>query len=209
MYTENIEKIFMEEIREKKRTGNGSFHKRGKGVKHGMNGALKTPYHYMKEKDRKKLSGEVETYNMNEILSLQEFSEKDVETQKMLLTHWREEFPNSEIKKEMGMSNKPYYDLVEALDLPKKTRGGSRPNTGNRKAKIKTEVKENQKTEIKKEIEKEIEPPKIFHGLNLDYQGDYTAEQLSKILTKLQLITEGEENIFEVFISFKEKVKNH
>jgi hypothetical protein len=196
LYTEDIEKIFLQEIREKKRTGTGSFHKRGKGVKHGMNGALKTPYHYLKEKERKKLSGEVETYNMNVILSKEEFLQKDTETQKMLLTHWRETFSNEEIKKTMRISNKPYFDLVQALDIPKKARGGN----------VRAKTKPKKETVSKTTSKTEIVATTFFHGLTLDYQGEFTSEELNKILTKLQLITEGEKNTFEVSISFKEKI---
>lgn len=51
-----IERLFQDDIREKRKTGSGSFHKRGKGVKHGLSGALKTPYHYMKTKEKNKLN---------------------------------------------------------------------------------------------------------------------------------------------------------
>jgi len=42
-----VERIFNDDVRDKRKAGSGSFHRRGKGVKHGMSGALKTPSFYM------------------------------------------------------------------------------------------------------------------------------------------------------------------
>src|SRR6476620_12772221 len=87
---ENIERIFQDDIRDKRKAGSGAFHQRGKGVKHGMGGALRTPSYFMKNKEKKKLDGEVRIHNMyTTILNWDEWQTKDQETQKNLLTKWR------------------------------------------------------------------------------------------------------------------------
>lgn len=116
----------MDDIRGKRKAGSGSFHKRGKGVKHGISGALKTPYFYMSNREKRKLNGEVKVYSMfTTIISLEEFQAKDKETQKNLLTKWRELYPNDDIVEGLGCGKKTFYDLITELEIPKKPRGGS------------------------------------------------------------------------------------
>ncbi len=205
---ENIEKIFKDEIREKKKIGNGAFHMRGKGVKHGFSGALRTPYHFMKTKEKKKLDGEVSVFNMYEtILPKDEFLLKDKETQKLMLTRWREIYDNTLIKKEMGISNKPYYDLCSALEIPKKR--VMQPPRKNRGAKINKpsliETVEQMALEVPEKEKPEIKPIIITKGLHLEYNGEYNSEDLNKVFTKLQLLIDGEKNNFNVSISLTEK----
>jgi hypothetical protein len=218
VYKENIEKLFMEEVREKKKIGTGAFHLRGKGVKHGFNGALRTPYHFMKTKERNKLNGEVETYNMfTSIIPYKEFELKDLETQKNLLTNWRGVFDNEKIMGEMKISNKRYFDLINELQLPKKRRGGA----GNvKKGRMKKLASENlpisnnlqfelpEITEDKTKIKIEPQMQKIItKGLYLEYNGEYDAEALNKLFTKLQLVLDGELNKFNITLSLTEKVE--
>lgn len=46
------ERMFQDEIREKKTIGRGVFSRRGKGVKHTIRG-IKTPYDYLSTKEKK------------------------------------------------------------------------------------------------------------------------------------------------------------
>lgn len=204
---ENIERVFQEEIREKKRIGSGVYSRRGKGVKHGISGALRTPYHYMTNKEKKKLNGEVETYSMYEtVLEKNEFLTKDLDLQKLMLTRWREIYDNDLIKEAMGMTNKAYHDLVNELELPKKRRSG-RPvgskATATPKPKKTEEIKK--PVEIKEKVSiGEVKPIIITNGLHLEYNGNYNAEDINKILMKLQLLVDGEENKFNLSISLSE-----
>ena len=58
-------KLFEMDIREKKRAGSGSFHKKGKGVKHTVRG-IKNPYDLMKGKEKREYAkaGEIMTTNI-------------------------------------------------------------------------------------------------------------------------------------------------
>jgi predicted DNA-binding transcriptional regulator AlpA len=226
MYRENIEKMFKDDIREKKKAGNGVHSRRGKGVKHGLSGALRTSSYYMSNKEKKKLSGEVTVSNMYEnIIPIEEFELKDIETQKLMLIRWREIHDNSTIRSQMKLNNSQFYDLVNDLKIPKKSK------TGGRVAKSKAKVDKPKQTKaiaiepVQQEINLQpswsatptntlefVEPPyklvqpipEPTNGLNLQYNGEYTAEQLVKLFTKLQLITEGEENKFKLAINLIE-----
>jgi len=221
-YKENIEKLFKEEIREKKKIGTGAFHLRGKGVKHGFNGALRTPYHFMKTKERNKLNGEVESYNMfTTIIPYKEFKLKEPETQKDLLIKWREVFDNDKIIGEMHVTNKTYFDLVNRLDLPKKPRGGAK---NVKKGKIKKaaiqekpKVSNNLEFDFSDSVESisKVQPTPqvpqvqkiITKGLYLEYNGEYDADALNKFFTKLQLVIDGESNKFNISLCLTEKVE--
>ena len=84
------ERMFHDDIQDKKRAGRGVFSRVGKGVKHTIRG-VKTPYDFMSTKERKKLNSEVREFNMYEnILTREEFETKDRETQRAMLIKWRE-----------------------------------------------------------------------------------------------------------------------
>jgi hypothetical protein len=198
--------LFDLEVREKRRQVQGNRSRSGASGSRTRKG-MRTPYDSMNARERKKLNGEVVVTKMYEtIIPKEEFLLKDLETQKNMLIRWREIFSNEKIKKEMGIHNKGYYDLVEAFDLPKKARGGSKPRVGKKKT-AEANLNEIKEQEPKKEIQEQIPEPKLItRGLHLEYNGDYTAEELSKIFLKLQLITEGEENKFTLAISLTERV---
>lgn len=212
VYHENIEKIFMDEVREKKRTGSGSFHKRGKGVKHGMNGAFRTPYYFMSNKEKKNLSGKCEVYNMYEtILSREEFALKDKETQRNMMIRWREIYSNDVIMSTMGINSAgAFHNVIKELDVPKKKKwdrtGGDLKEKAPKpkKEKASKSVAINSQLELVPE-ETEVKPILISRGLHLEYNGEYDSEQINRIFTKLQLLTEGEENKFSLSISLSER----
>lgn len=218
---EDIERIFLDDIREKRRVGSGAFHVRGKGVKHGFSGALRTPYHFMKTKERNALNGIVETSNIySSILNWTEWSLKDRETQKQLLTKWRELYPNTKIMEELQIGrNKPFNvqsfaDIVNDLGCPPKNRQ-AQIRREKKEQKEKRKVKNIAATPKKQEstlLQFELpEPPKeeikailISNGLHLEYNGEYDQEQLTKIFTKLQLLIDSEPNKFKIALCLTE-----
>lgn len=114
----NIERLFHEEIRDKKRIGSNIF-SRVSTRKGGGNQALRTPSYFMKGSNKyKKLSGDVEVYNLNDIISYQEFSDKDKSQQKMFMEAWKAKYKVKEIQDKMGISKNVYYKILENLGLP-------------------------------------------------------------------------------------------
>ena len=210
-----IERLFNDDIREKRKAGSGSFHKRGKGVKHGISGALRTSSYYMSKKEIKNLSGEVKVYQMYEtIIPIDEFRLKDEETQRAMLSRWREIYDNGKIKEGLGIANSPFYKLVDSLNLPKKTRGGNNTRA-NRKAKaIKTKTTSPELNALELEISPKdtqkhvqaevIRTQLISKGLHLEYNGKYDAEALNRLFTKLQLLIDGETCKYNISLSLSE-----
>lgn len=219
--SENIERIFQDEIREKRKAGNGVFSRRGKGVKHGISGALKTPYHYMTKKERNALNGAVEVSNVyTSILDWEEWCTRDKETQKLLMTKWREIYPNQTIMDQLQVGRDKHFnsqsfaDIVNGLGCPTKLRGGSKPKTERKKKSVAiTSIQEKSPTllELAESPQLEFEVPQqeikqvlITKGLYLEYNGEYDQDQLSKIFTKLQLLIDGEPNKFKISLSLSE-----
>lgn len=212
-----IERLFNDDVRDKRKTGSGVFHRRGKGVKHGISGALRTPSYYMSNKEKKKLNGEVKVWQMYEtILPVDEFRLKDTETQKAMLTRWREVYTNEDIKKTMRISNKTLYDIIGQLELPRKARGGNNTHK-NRAAKTKKMMIETlgEKTLLDFETSHNsvkptevIKPIVITEGLHLEFNGKYDVESLNRLFTKLQLLVDGETCKYNIALSLTEIKQN-
>jgi hypothetical protein len=209
--------IFDLEVREKKnqaylnkaRTGS----KGGSRSRKGMN----TPYDYLSSKEKKSLSGEVRVGNMyTTILNWTEWENKDKETQKNLLTKWREIHSNSKIMESLSdgrrtkLNSQSYADIVNDLGCPKKIRN----NTGPRKAKAKavavTPVMESQlefaepQEEVKQDIKDHVQTMILTKGLHLEYNGNYDVDSLNRLFTKLQLLIDGEPNKYRISLSLSE-----
>jgi hypothetical protein len=202
--------IFDLEVKEKKREASLNRSRTGSRGGSKSRKGMNTPYDYLTTKEKRKLNGEVSVFNMNEtILTKEEFDLKDESLKKTLLLRWRELYDNKKIMTEMGMTNARYYKMVNELGLTT-SRGGSKP----RKARM-NKPQENKPTllesaleiavEPMEETKPEVKPILISRGLHLEYNGDYTAEELNKIFMKLQLITEGEENKFTLSINLTER----
>jgi hypothetical protein len=221
--------IFDLEIREKRaqaflnksKTGSRGGSKSRKG--------MRTPSDYMTKKERKELSGEVRAYNMNSLMDWKSFNEKTTEDKKTLLTHWRNIYKNTEIMTALSegrgsqLNSQSFADLVNGLGIPKK----ARVNTGERKPKPRqaktVAILEPEQKPLGEPMSllqmaetftqpKEIQTPQqptqlITKGLHLEYNGVYDADTINKILTKLQLLVDGEQNKFNVSITLTEKTK--
>lgn len=198
--------IFDLEVKEKKREAYLNRAKTGsRGGSKSRKGVL-TPYDNMTTKEKKKLNGEVSAYNMYEtILENKEFALKDEEMQKTLLLRWRDLYDNKKIYTEMGLTQSQYYALAKKLNVTAER--VYKP----RKAKASKESKKLLQSDLEftpepvKTSEPEIKPVLISRGMHFEYNGEYEAESIVKILTKLQLLVEGEENKFNLAISLTER----
>lgn len=122
----NIERLFNEEIRDKKRIGSNIF-SRVSTRKGGGNQALRTPSYFMQGSNKyKKLSGDVEVYNLNDVISYQEFSVKNKGQQRMFIEAWKAKYKAREIQDKMGISKNVYYKILENLDIPTDSGRGRR-----------------------------------------------------------------------------------
>ena len=114
--TNEIDKLFRDEVAEKKRAGRGIF-SRVSTRKGGTNQALRTPYLYMSNREKRNLNGEVEVFNMNEILKWNEFNALKEDRQLELMKHWRVKYLTKEIKEGLGVSNYVFYKTLKRLGL--------------------------------------------------------------------------------------------
>ncbi|MED3440312.1 hypothetical protein P4393_12675 [Bacillus subtilis] len=116
----HIERMFNEEVREKKRAGSGIF-SRVSTRRGGSNKALRTPYYYMSAKEKKDLNGEAVTiYNMREIIHYNDFLKKSRKDQIELMTYWRKVYTVTDITNGMGISKELFYRTIEQLGLKKR-----------------------------------------------------------------------------------------
>lgn len=205
--------IFEMEVREKKnqayqnklnRTGSRGGSKSRKGVR--------TAFDYMTAKEKRKLNGEVRVSNMfTTILNWTEFQKKDKETQKELLTKWREIYPNNKIMFELSqgreakINNQSFSDLVKELGVPMKNRGGAGVK---RVRKAKDAVAISPEPQII-EVPEVAQPQQIItKGLHLEFNGKYDVDALNKLFTKLQLLIDGDTNKYNISLSLTEITKN-
>lgn len=228
--------LFETEVREKKSQAYNNRAKTGaKGGSRSRKG-MSTPYDFMSTSEKKKLNGEVEIFNMNTtILPIEEFRLKDEQMQKTMLTAWRDIYDNLKIRKELGISNKAFYDLVAELKIPKKTRIESKKRSSRPKAVAVTpEVKETKikdlsaKTlkdfmEVADQAELEFlkesipvttlpaetkedtgQTELITQGITFNYDQISDIDTLNRILTKCQLLMDGEPHKFRLQISMSE-----
>ena len=222
--------IFDLEIREKR--AQAFLNKSKTGSKGGSKSrkGMRTPSDYMTKKERKQLSGEVRAYNMNSLMDWKSFEEKTFEDKKTLLTHWRNIYKNTEIMTALSegrgskLNSQSFADLVNGLGIPpKKARVNTERKPRQAKAKPVAVVAEPEQKPVGDPMSllqmvetftppKEIQTPQqptqlITKGLHLEYNGLYTAEEISRIMTKLQLLVDSETNKFNVSITLTEKTK--
>jgi replicative superfamily II helicase len=200
------EKLFFEDVREKKKAASGVHHKTGKN---GYTGTLRFPSDIMSRKDKYnyRKAGKVMTTNLfDEILTVDEFEALETYERKNRLAYWRSQFQNKKIMQEMGISNKRYYDIVAELELPKAPRVNNGAPKKPRKAYTRTAPVAN--TPAAAIAENEIKEPVqeiIIDGLHLVYNGTFSAEQLQKSLSKFIALLEGETDEFFIELKLMQK----
>ena len=202
-----IERLFYDEVRQKKRTASGVHHKTGKN---GYTGTIRFPSDIMNRKDkmRYRRAGKVLTTNMfDKIISINEFEELETFEKRNRLMYWRNEKNNKDILKGLGISSKRYYEIVAELDLPKAPRGKTKPT---RKATASIKKQPIETTTVAVQTGTVPEAPQvqeiIVEGLNLVFHGTYKAEQIKRHLTKFITLLDEEPDDF--YLEFRLMQKN-
>ncbi|MBT2728365.1 hypothetical protein J7E63_15650 [Bacillus sp. ISL-75] len=202
------ERLFLEEVREKKKTASGVHHKTGK---RGYVGKMLFPSDIMsrKEKYNHRKAGKVVTTNLyEEILPVDEFKKLDEFEQRNRLAYLRTKHQNTAIMKEMGMNNANYYQLVAELGLTTQ-----RKNTAKRKATAKKAIAiEALPAPTPIETATPIEAPApiqelIIDGLHLVYNGTFSPDQIVKQMLKFAALLEDEDDDFHIELKLLQKPK--
>ncbi len=216
MWQSEAERLFNEEVRDKKKTASGVHHKTGKN---GYVGTMRFPSDIMsrKEKIRYKGNSKVSISNLyEEIIKIEEFEKLETHEQRNRLAYWRNQYSNKEITEGMGIWNNKYYRIVADLGLPR----GKRVDGAPRKATAKKATKE---PAIQSAIQsslmklKEVPPAPVaappapvvqeimVDGLHLSFIGTYSPEKIQKQLSKFDLLLEGEDDDFYIEMKIMQK----
>jgi len=208
------EKLFNQEVRDKKRTASGVHHKTGKN---GYTGKILFPSDIMprKEKIKHRKAGKVMISNMyDEIITVGEFEELEMHERKNRMAYWRNIYTNKEIMSAMGIHNNKYYKIVAELGLPKAPRIN---REAPRKAKA-IKVQETQEKAVAvapspiKTPEPEAKPEPvqeiIVNGIHLVFNGTYSPEVIQKKLAKFELMLEDETDDFYIELKLVQKQKS-
>lgn len=212
----DIQRMFRDEIRDKKKTASGVHHKTGKN---GYVGNMRFPSDLMNrsEKIKHRKAGKVVTSNIfDEILPIDEFEKLETYEQRNRLQYWRNQKQNKEILSGMGISFKRYYDIVAELELPKAPRiKNGEPRKGTAKKVKQSSVAIQERVPAVQEMPEVLIPPNevknpqeiIVEGLNVIFTGTYTAEKIEKQLTKFMLLLDSEEDDFYIEFRLMQKSK--
>lgn len=115
------ERLFIEEVREKKKAANGVHSKKGK---RGYVGKMLFPFEMLRGKEKReyKKNGKVVSWNMYEdILEFEMFKGLTDKEKKSVLERLRDEHPNKKIMKKWGLNSQSYYDIVNGLGIKTQT----------------------------------------------------------------------------------------
>jgi hypothetical protein len=218
MYLSVVEKMFQDDVRDKKRTASGIHSCTGK---RGYVGKMKFPSDIMSRKDKYnyRKSGKVETSNMYEtMIPYFDFKQLPDEQKKQHLQAYRNNFSNKEIIGTWRISQNTFYKIIKELDLPKASR--VHKGKSKRTAKPTTTTNTTSKTPVEAYVVEETLPQMVKDqveanlnsyqeepdGFGFKIKGTYNTEKLIKRLEKLALILDDEESEFEVDIKIKEKL---
>jgi hypothetical protein len=203
-------KLFLDDVRDKKRTASGVHSKTGK---RGYVGKMRFPSDIMSRKDkmRHRRAGKVMTTNIfDTILPMDEFKVLETHEKKNRMQYWRANNTIKEIQKQMGISNYDYYLIIDELELPKnRTTSNKVKRQGTKKPKA--SQKEEQPVAIQPTAvapakqQQEVVQEVIVNGLNIIFNGTYSAEKIEKQLTKFMLLLDGEEDDFYVEMKLMQK----
>lgn len=215
MWQSEAERLFNDEVRDKKRTASGVHHKAGKN---GYVGKMRFPSDIMSRKEKRKYKGnsKVSISNLyDEIITIEEFEKLETHEQRNMLAYWRNTYSNKTITDGMGIWNARYYRIVADLGLPKAKRVDSSTEKKPRTASVKTASKESaiqsaiQSSLINFEATNPAPVPVaaplapvaqeiIADGLHFSFIGTYDAEKIQKQLSKFDLLLEDEEDDFYI-----------
>jgi hypothetical protein len=193
-----IEKMFLDDVRNKKRTASGVHHKTGK---RGYTGKILFPTDFMtrKEKYNTRKAGKVVTTNMyDNIMNYTEFKQLPLEEQKKTMIEYRKRHTNESIRKGWNLSTYEYF-----TKLLKKELGIIADKSTPKKEKV-LQVSPAPVPAI-------AEPPakaESVEGFSFTLNGKYTAEKLLKRLEKLTLLLDEEEAEFIINLEIKENSNN-
>jgi hypothetical protein len=204
----SIEKLFEDDVREKKRTGSGIHHRTGK---RGYVGKMMFAYDFMSrsEKLKHRKAGKVIVSNIYDEINMdfEELKAKPKEEMKRYLSEWQKRFTNTEIAKGLDMPDNKLYYWLRKFGLS----GSTGVTEDQKRVATTTVVKDVNHVPQTPYINLPYVPPAPpvvlpkLDGIQFAFTGKHSSEKIIATLTKLQLLLEGESNDFEIKIFLEEK----
>jgi len=174
-----IEKLFFQDIAQKKQAGVGIYKKTGT---RGHVGSVRTPYDFMTNQEKRKLNGKVVISSVYDtIMSLKEFKKLDQEERTKTLKAYlfEKEFSRKQIAETWGISNSTLYHYIN-------------------KAGLITSIARPEKIESKQAIEEEVE-----RGFNINLTGEFSGKEVQdRIIALGQILSEDKE--YAITVQIKE-----
>lgn len=218
----DIEKMFIDEIREKKKVARGIYNR---ASRLGNVGAVKTQVDFLKGKEKKYYmgNGDVKVSNMyidiDKVPVLSEIDEMDYDVAQKLVTELKKMHTIVKLKVRWGCkSASGVYSVFykyKIMDRPPSSSSGARLEKKLRLAKEKkdkltnkndVEKVDNEKVEDEKvEVEKVVEPLKndIKEGFRISFKGDYDKEYIDKKITAI-IMTMEDDKTYKLNFDFVE-----
>lgn len=215
-----IEKMWEQEIREKKRIGSNIYSRTGT---RGYTGTIRSAHDLLKGKAKKEYEGnsKVMTTNMYDtILPKAEFYALETHIKKNMFSYWYLTHGIKKIQEDMGVGCQTVYNILDELGIPRKGKIGRTPRKGsvNDRAEILAKARESKKLKalernsvVQVPEEVKVDAPVVatqtleIDGMHLKFKGLYNAKQIEKILSKLEVLVSEEENEFYLNIELVEK----
>lgn len=182
---DDVKKLFLEEVRDKKRTANGVYSKRGT---RGYVGKMNTPVDFLQGKAKRDYvkGGEVIVYSMyDELMPKEKFDQLNDEQKKECLVRWRDRYSTKQIMETLNLNSYHFYRLMDKFNIPRQHGGGP----------LATKTSTSQTEAVK---------TNLSNGFNISLHGKYSAEKLIKRLLSISSILEGESSNFKVNITISE-----
>lgn len=116
----DIQAVFAEDVKDKKRTGAGIFKRTGKK---GYVGKMTTPYDLMSSKEKKQLNNQVVSYSMYDtIMPYDEFKMLSEQARAKTIGEYLKRFPRKKIAEVWGVQAYTVHDWVSKLGLSQSRR---------------------------------------------------------------------------------------
>lgn len=218
-YANDIQKMFEQEVREKKRIGSNIYSRTGT---RGYTGTIRSAHDLLKGKAKREYegNGKVVTTNIyDRILPKEEFYALETHMKKNMFSYWYLTYGIKAIQEGMGVGCQTVYNILNELGIPRKGKVGRiGKGVSNNRAEILAKAREvkkqkalesNSVVQVPEEIKVDapISPVQTIQteGMQLNFKGIYNAKQIEKILSKLEVLVSDEENEFYLNIELVEK----
>lgn len=205
MVSNEIERMFREEVRDKKITGYGIHSRKGK---RGYVGKMMFPTDFMsrKEKQQYRKAGKVVTTNLYDEITMNynQWKVLKEEDQKKYMQEWRNRFTLPEISEKLGAGESTIWSKCKQLGITSGKRGYRK-----RTAVTKTTILDTGKQQT---IDKQpvssiaVKPIEVFepmvipktNGMHLSLTGTYAAEEIVRKLTNFSVLLSEEKTKFDI-----------